>query len=89
MLRAELELPSGRPFDVHSGPPPRAYVDSVWGFHPEPAPGGKTRLVVRSRSRNRPRPITRLMDLLFGEPAHLIMQTRQFHNLRTRVGAAA
>lgn len=89
VLRAALKLPSGRPFELHGGPLPRAYVDSVWGFHLEPAPGGRTRLVVRSRSRSRPRPLTRPLDLLFGEPAHLIMQTRQFHNLGTRVGAAA
>ncbi|MEU0749654.1 hypothetical protein ABZ476_24920, partial [Streptomyces albogriseolus] len=30
--------------------------------------------------------LTRPFDLTLGEPAHFIMQTRQFHNLRTRVG---
>jgi hypothetical protein len=29
------------------------------------------------------------LTLLVGEPMHFIMQTRQFHNLRTRVGAKA
>ncbi|WP_035844201.1 hypothetical protein [Kitasatospora azatica] len=87
VLRAQLELPSGRPFEARSGAPPRAFVDSLWGFHLAPVPGGHTRLVVRSRSRSRPRPLTRPLDLLFGEPAHLIMQTRQFRTLRARVGA--
>ena len=27
--------------------------------------------------------------MLVGEPAHFIMQTRQFHGLRTRAGAQA
>jgi len=42
---------------------------------PYPDPGGRPRLV------------TRPFGLLVGEPVHFIMQTRQFHNLRTRVGA--
>lgn len=29
----------------------------------------------------------RLVGLLWSEPAHFIMQTRQFHNLRARVAA--
>ncbi|AZQ39423.1 hypothetical protein EJ357_43290 [Streptomyces cyaneochromogenes] len=91
VLRSQTTLPSGRPFarlDLDE-PPPRAYVDSIWGFHLRPAPGGRTRLVVRARGRSRPWPLTRPMDLLFWEPAHLIMQARQFHNLRMRVDAAA
>jgi hypothetical protein len=31
--------------------------------------------------------LTRPFGLLVGEPVHFTMQTRQFHNLRTRVGA--
>jgi hypothetical protein len=49
--------------------------------------GGWTRLVIRTRSRGRPRLVTRPFGLLVGEPVHFMMQTRQFHNLRTRVGA--
>jgi hypothetical protein len=44
-------------------------------------------VVVRTRSRGRPRLLTRPFGLLVGEPVHFMMQTRQFHNLRTRVGA--
>ncbi|GAA2404859.1 hypothetical protein GCM10010420_35640 [Streptomyces glaucosporus] len=43
--------------------------------------------MVRARGRSRPKPLTRLFDLLVGEPAHFVMQTRQFRNLRARVGA--
>lgn len=39
--------------------------------------------------RDAPRAITAVFDTLFGEPAHLIMQARQFHNLAQRVRSAA
>ena len=88
MLRADTRLPSGRPFDPFHGSAPPAFVSSVWGFHLEPA-GADTRLVVRTQGRSRPRVLTRPLDLLFWEPAHFIMQTRQFHTLRTRLARAA
>jgi hypothetical protein len=78
---------SGRSFDPRSGPAPWAYIDGIWGFHLRAAPGGGTRLVVRSRSWSRPRPVARPFGLLMGEPLHFVMQTSQFHNLRTRIGA--
>jgi hypothetical protein len=34
---------------------PWAWVEGVWGFHLRPAPGGRTRLVARTRNRSRPR----------------------------------
>ncbi|MEV6210168.1 hypothetical protein [Kitasatospora sp. NPDC051914] len=89
VLRADLKLPSGRSYDIRTGSLPRAHMDGIWGFHLRPAPGDRTRLVVRTRGVSRPRPLTRPFDLLLGEPAHFVMQTRQFHNLRTRVGAQA
>jgi hypothetical protein len=89
VLQSSYGLPSGQSFDPRSGPLPRVYVDGIWGFHLLPAPGGRTRLVIRTRGRGRPRLFTRPFGLLVGEPVHLIMQTRQFHNLRTRVGAEA
>ncbi|MEU8516681.1 hypothetical protein AB0C76_34610 [Kitasatospora sp. NPDC048722] len=85
VLRADSRMPSGRPFDPAAGGAPRAFVSSVWGFHLEPA-GENTRLVVRAHGRGRPRAFTKPMDLLFWEPAHFVMQTRQFHNLRVRLG---
>lgn len=87
-LRTTIELPSGRSFDPQSGIPRRAYADGVWSFNLRPAPGGQTRLVTRTRGKTRPQGLTRPFGLLVGDPAHFIMQTRQFHGLRTRVGAA-
>jgi proline iminopeptidase len=87
VLRAALELPSGRPLEVR-GPLPRVYNDGIWAFHLRPLPGGRTRLVVRTRSRGRPRWADRAVGLLFGEPAHFIMQRRQFRNLHRRVASA-
>jgi hypothetical protein len=89
VLRSSTELPAGRPFDARSGSLPRAYMDGTWGFYLQPADGGQTRLVVRTRGRSRPRPLMALFDLLVGEPAHFIMQTHQFRNLYTRVRANA
>ncbi|MCM2579380.1 hypothetical protein [Streptomyces meridianus] len=91
VLRSELQLPSGhslaRAPDSGPGSAPRGFAQGVWGFHLRPRPGGSTRLVVRTRGRSRPRALTRPFDLLLGEPAHFVMQTRQFRNLRARVAA--
>ncbi|KOT89929.1 hypothetical protein ADK86_27675 [Streptomyces sp. NRRL F-5755] len=87
VLRMTLELPSGHPFDARFGPLSGAYTDAVWGFHLRRTEQDGTRLVVRTRGRSRPRPITRPLDLLLWEPVHLLMQLRQFRNLRTRVSA--
>ena len=90
VLRSIYQVPSFRTVEPRPGPAPRDCVDAIWGFHLRPAPGGKTRLVIRKRGRG-PRaytwraynwPVSQLWD-----PVHFIMQTRQFHNLRTRVGA--
>jgi hypothetical protein len=86
VLRSNYQLPSFHTFDPRSAPPPRAYLDAVWGFHRRQAPGGRARLVVRKLGRG-PRLYTWPADLLLNDPLHFIMQTRQFHNLRTRVGA--
>ena len=87
VLHSAYGMFSGRSFDRRSGPVPWAYVDGIWGFHLRAAPGGGTRLVVRSRSRSGPRPVAVPLGLLVGEPLHFVMQTRQLHNLRNRVGA--
>ncbi len=89
VLRAAYGMFSGRSFDPRSGPVPWAYVDGIWGFHLRPAPGGGTRLVVRSRSRSGPRPVAVPFGWLVGEPLHFVMQTCQLHNLRNRVAAEA
>jgi hypothetical protein len=87
VLRADLELPSGKAFDP-VGPLPRAYTEAIWGFHLRALPDGRTRLVVRTRVRGRPALAERVADFLLGEPAHFIMQTRQFQNLRRCVSTA-
>ncbi|MEE1783611.1 hypothetical protein PUR71_11935 [Streptomyces sp. SP17BM10] len=87
VLRDDTRIPSGRPFDPTEERPPRAFVSSAWGFHLEPA-GANSRLVVRTHGRSRPRVLTGPIDLLFWEPAHFVMQTRQFHNLRARLRRA-
>src|SRR5215470_6953313 len=84
VLRSHYQLPTFRTCDPGSAPLPRAYVDAAWGFHLRPAPGGRTRPVVRKLARG-PRALTWPFDLL-NEPQHFIMQTRRFHNLRARAG---
>jgi hypothetical protein len=71
----------GQSFDPTTDPVPAVYTEGMWGFHLTPAPGGRTRLVTRTRSRG-----PRLMRLLIGEPVHFVMQTRQLHRLRELTG---
>lgn len=85
VLRSDLALPSGRPLDP-TAPDPRSYTRGIWGFHLDALPGERTRLVVRTLGRDAPRPLMAVVDALLGEPAHLIMQLRQFRNLERRVG---
>lgn len=81
-LRAPLDL-RGKPFDI-AGPRPRCYVDSLWAFRLDERPQGRTRLVVSGYASSRPRPLTAVGEFLFWEPAHWIMQARQFTNLKRR-----
>jgi len=90
VLRSVYQVPSFRTVDPRPGPLPPDCADALWGFHLRPAPAGQTRLVVRKRGRGpravAPRAVTWPVNLLW-EPLHFMMETRQFHNLRTRVGA--
>ncbi len=86
-LRVSLDM-RGRPFDPR-GPRPQAFTDAVWCFVLEPAPGNRTRLIVSGYAAVRPRAVQVIADTLFWEPAHWIMQTRQFANLKRRATAAA
>jgi hypothetical protein len=81
-LRARLDL-RGRPFDA-SDPQPRHYVDSLWGFLLNEMPGKRTRLVVSGYAASKPRLLGAIGDFLWWEPAHWMMQTRQFANLKQR-----
>jgi hypothetical protein len=82
-LRAAIDLRRGRAFDP-AGPRPAAWVDALWGFQLSPWPGGRTRLVVSGYGAARPRLLQAVAERLFWEPAHWIMQTRQFANLKRR-----
>jgi proline iminopeptidase len=82
-LRASINLRGGRPFDT-TGPRPHFYIDAVWGFLLKELPEGRTRLVVSGYASARPRLLQMIADLLFWEPAHWVMQTRQFANLKRR-----
>jgi len=86
-LRMSLDL-GGRPFDP-AGPPPRAYTDSIWAFLLEELPGERTRLIVSGYWSMRPSWLRPIFSLAFLEPAHWVMQTRQFANLRRRIESAA
>ncbi len=82
-LRASINLRRGRPFDA-AGLRPRFYLDSLWGFQLKALPEGRTRLVVSGYSSAQPRLLQGIAEFLFWEPAHWIMQTRQFANLKRR-----
>ena len=82
VLRASLGVPNPRPFDP-AGPRPRFFSDSTWAFRLEPLPGNSTRLAVRTRGVVRPRAM-QLVNCLVWDPAHWIMQTRQFAGIKRR-----
>jgi proline iminopeptidase len=82
VLRASLDL-RGRPFDP-AGPRPRFYSDSIWSFQLSELPGGRTRLVADTIASLRPRALLAMGNFVLGDPAHWIMQTRQFANLKRR-----
>jgi proline iminopeptidase len=86
-LRATLDL-RGTPLDPR-GLKARVYTDSLWCFQLRELPGNRTRLVISGYDASVPRPFHAVMNFLFWEPAHWIMQTRQFSNLRQRVAATA
>lgn len=65
-------------------PRPRSFADSLWAFRLKELPGGRTRLVVTVHAAHRPRLLCALVAFLFWEPAHFVMQTRQFANLERR-----
>jgi proline iminopeptidase len=82
-LRASIDLSTGRPFDPR-GPRPALYMDALWGFQLTPLSEARTRLVVSGYAATRRRLVHRVIDVAFWEPAHWIMQTRQFTNLNRR-----
>jgi len=65
--------------------PPVSSV-GIWAFHLRPLPDERTRLIVRTRGQGHPRLLAWLLDFALGQPAHFVMQLRQFQNLNARVG---
>ena len=85
-LRMSLDL-RGRQFDP-AGRRPRRYTDSTWGFLLTELPGRRTRLLVSGYWASRPRWLQHLfVSVAVLEPAHWVMQTRQFANLKRRAEA--
>jgi proline iminopeptidase len=82
-LRVSLGL-RGRPYDPAAGRP-RFFTDSLWGFLLEELPDERTRLIVSGYWALRPRWLQPVVSVLLLEPAHWIMQTRQFSNLKQLV----
>lgn len=82
-LRASFDF-RGRQF-ASGGLRPLAYTDSTWCFLLEELPDERTRLIVSGYASARPRPVQVLVSFLFWEPAHWIMQKRQFTNLKRRI----
>lgn len=86
-LRASYDLRRLRSVDP-SGPRPPFSTLSLWGFLLRDLPENRTRLIVSGYWSLRPRWLQPILSFLFLEPAHWIMQTRQFTNLKRRVEAA-
>jgi hypothetical protein len=83
VLRSSIDVLRRTPFDP-SGPRPRFFVEGVWTFVLHELPEEKTRLVVRSFGIARPR-LLGAANLVFWDPAHVVMQTRQLRNLKRLV----
>jgi hypothetical protein len=82
-LRAAMTFPGGRNYDS-AAPRPHYYLDVLWAFQLRELPGQRTRLVVSGYGSGHPRPLHKIADVLLWEPAHCIMQSRQFANLKRR-----
>jgi hypothetical protein len=87
VLRASLTVPAARNFDPAGGLP-RAYSDSTWGFFLRPTVDGHTRLVVTGTARGKPHAPIAAANWLFWDPAHWVMQLKQFAGLRRRAESA-
>jgi len=80
-LRASVDKQC-RPFDP-KGTRPSSYSDSLWAFQLKELPGNRTRLVVSGYWAVQPSWLRPIVNI-FLEPAHWVMQLRQFANLKRR-----
>ncbi|MEA2458003.1 MAG: hypothetical protein QOC95_975 [Thermoleophilaceae bacterium] len=83
VLRGSIDLRTGRSYNPAHGRP-AAYSDSTWTFVLHELPGARTRLVTRTRGEGAPLWRALPVNLVVGLPSHVLMQTRQFRNLRRR-----
>ncbi|MEA2466261.1 MAG: hypothetical protein QOJ57_387 [Thermoleophilaceae bacterium] len=87
VLRASVDLRTGRSYDPSRGHP-AAYSDSTWTFGLRELPGSRTRLLARTRGEAAPLSRAVPMSFVIGLPSHVLMQTRQFRNLKRRAEMA-
>jgi proline iminopeptidase len=87
ILRGSIDLRRGRSYDPAGGRPV-AYSDSTWTFVLEELPGERTRLLARCRGEAAPLWRAVPTSLIVGLPSHVLMQTRQFRNLKRHVERA-
>jgi hypothetical protein len=83
VLRATVDLATRRSIPS-DGPRPSRFTDGTWAFVLQPLPGERTRLIVRGRGTGAPHWLIAASNGAFWDPAHVIMQVRQLHNLRRR-----
>jgi proline iminopeptidase len=87
ILRASVDLRTGRAYDPSRGHP-GAYSDSTCTFALRELPGSRTRLLARTRGQAFPLWRAVPMSFVVGLPNHVLMQTRQFRNLKRRTEMA-
>lgn len=87
VLRATVDLRTGRSYDPSRGHH-ATYSDSTWTFVLRELPGSRTRLLARTRGEAAPLWRSVPMSLIVGLPSHVLMQARQFRNLRRRAETA-
>jgi proline iminopeptidase len=87
VLRASVDLRTGHAYDPSRGHP-AAYSDSTWTFALRELPGSRTRLLARTRGEASPLWRAVPMSIVVGLPSHMLMQTRQFRNLKRRTEMA-
>ncbi len=86
-LRASFALLGGSWYDQADQPP--VGYSGLWGFLLEELPGDRTRLVVSGYWAARPAWLYGIVSVVFLDPAHWVMQTRQFANLKRQAEAEA
>jgi hypothetical protein len=82
VLRSSIDVGRREPFDPAEGRP-RFAVDGIWTFVLDELPDGKTRLIARANGLVRPR-VLGVANVVFWDPAHVVMQARQLRNLKRR-----